>query len=59
MEYSISPDGEKFKIPEEADYREEYKRLEAIVEEQKKQGREIVVVMGPGFVGAVMAGVVA
>ncbi|MFC1839882.1 nucleotide sugar dehydrogenase [Thermodesulfobacteriota bacterium] len=59
MEYSISPDGEKFKIPQEEDYREEYKRLEAIVEEQKKQGREIVVVMGLGFVGAVMAGVVA
>jgi len=59
MEYSISPDGEKFKIPHEEDYLQEYKRLEAIVEEQKKQGREIIVVMGLGFVGAVMAGVVA
>ncbi len=28
MEYSISPDGEKFKIPEEEDYIKEYERLE-------------------------------
>ena len=59
MEYSISPDGEKFKIPDEKDYQEEYERLEKIVEEKRKEGIEIVVVMGLGFVGAVMAGVVA
>lgn len=59
MEYSISPEGEKFKLPDEADYKQEYERLVALVNEQKKQGREIVVVMGLGFVGAVMAGVVA
>ncbi len=59
MEYSISPEGEKFKIPSDEDYRKEYDKLVKVVEEQKKQGREIVVVMGLGFVGAVMAGVVA
>lgn len=59
MEYSVSPDGEKFKIPDEKDYKEEYERLEKIVEEKRKEGFEIVVVMGLGFVGAVMAGVVA
>ena len=59
LEYSISPDGEKFKIPDEKDYQEEYARLEKIAEEKRKQGLEIVVVMGLGFVGAVMAGVVA
>ena len=59
MEYSISPDGEKFKLPDEADYNKEYDRLVNLVETQKKEGREIVVVMGLGFVGAVMAGVVA
>ena len=59
MEYSVSPDGEKFKIPDEKDYQEEYARLERIVGQKRKQGFEIVVVMGLGFVGAVMAGVVA
>ena len=59
MEYSISPDGEEFKIPEEEDYVQEYERLEKIVKARRDEGFEIVVVMGLGFVGAVMAGVVA
>jgi UDP-N-acetyl-D-glucosamine dehydrogenase len=58
-EYSISPDGEKFLLPGPDDYAEEYRRLEHIVQEQRELGREIVVVMGVGFVGAVMAAVVA
>lgn len=59
MEYSISPDGEKFKIPQEEDYLNEYEKLEKLVNIKRKEGFEIVVVMGLGFVGAVMAGVVA
>ena len=59
MEYSIAPDGERFKIPDEADYAVEYERLEKLVKARREQGFEIVVVMGLGFVGAVMAGVVA
>ncbi len=59
MEYSVSPEGEKFELPQKEDYQKEYERLVKIVEDQRKQGREIVVVMGLGFVGAVMAGVVA
>ena len=59
MEYSVSPDGEKFKLPDEKDYQQEYERLKGLVDRQRKEGREIVVVMGLGFVGAVMAGVVA
>jgi UDP-N-acetyl-D-glucosamine dehydrogenase len=59
MEYSMSPEGEKFELPGEDDYKQEYERLVTLVNEQKKQGREIIVVMGLGFVGAVMAGVVA
>jgi UDP-N-acetyl-D-glucosamine dehydrogenase len=59
MEYSISPDGEKFKIPEEEDYTREYERLEKLVTARREEDFEIVVVMGLGFVGAVMAGVVA
>ncbi len=59
MAFSISPDGEKYPLPTDPQYAEEYRRLEKIVGEQRKQGREIVVVVGVGFVGAVMAAVVA
>ena len=57
--YSVSPDGEKFYLPGPDDYGEEAKRLEAMVNDQRALGREIVVVMGVGFVGAAMAAVVA
>ena len=56
---SISPDGEEFKLPEADDYDREFDRLKNIVSQHRDQGREIVVVMGVGFVGAVMAAVVA
>jgi hypothetical protein len=59
MVYSISPEGEKFKLPEEQDYKKEYGKLQKLVKKHKAEGREVVVVMGLGFVGAVMAGVVA
>jgi UDP-N-acetyl-D-glucosamine dehydrogenase len=59
MDYSLSPTGEKFKIPDEEDYKKEYQRLEDLAKSHKSKGEEIVVVMGLGFVGAVMAGVVA
>jgi len=58
-EYSVSPTGEKFKLPDEQAYRQEYIRLETLVKEQKALERQIVVVIGLGFVGAVMAAVVA
>lgn len=56
---SISPSGEVFPLPVTADYEAEYERLKEIVDKQRQAGREIIVVMGVGFVGAVMAGVVA
>jgi UDP-N-acetyl-D-glucosamine dehydrogenase len=59
MEYSVSPEGERFKLPQEEDYALEHDRLKAIVDARRQEGFEIVVVMGLGFVGAVMAGVVA
>jgi len=46
-------------LPDADDYAAERTRLEALVSAQRARGREIVVVMGVGFVGAVMAGVVA
>jgi len=58
-QYSTSPDGEKFQLPEPDDYAREFERLKNIVRDQQDKGREIVVVMGVGFVGAVMAAVVA
>jgi len=58
-QYSVSPAGEKFAIPVKAEYQAEFERLQALVAEQREQGREIVVVVGVGFVGAVMAAVVA
>jgi UDP-N-acetyl-D-glucosamine dehydrogenase len=56
---SVCPAGEVFQLPQEKDYEKEFKRLQRIVNEQRSRGREIVIVMGVGFVGAVMAGVVA
>jgi len=58
-EYSVSPDGEKFHLPGPDDNEKEAQRLQAIVTDQRALGREIVVVMGVGFVGAAMAAVVA
>ncbi len=57
--YSVSPDGKRYPLPREEDYGKEFERLKAIAEEQRSLGKEIVVVMGLGFVGAVMAAVVA
>ena len=59
MDYSVSPEGVRFPLPEKADYQAEFERLKGMVTEQRVLGREIVVVMGLGFVGAVMAAVVA
>jgi nucleotide sugar dehydrogenase len=58
-EYSLNPHGERFPLPEPGDYAAEFERLEALVGEAREQGKEIVVVMGVGFVGAVMAAIVA
>ena len=57
--YSISPDGEKFALPAREDHAAELERLSRLVEEHRAGGREIVSVVGLGFVGAVMAAVVA
>jgi nucleotide sugar dehydrogenase len=59
MDFSIAPNGERFPLPTPEDTEIENRRLRTLVEEQQNLGREIVVVMGVGFVGAVMAGVVA
>lgn len=58
-EYSVSPSGEEFPIPVESDYAAEYQRLEKLAQAARQEGKEVVVVMGVGFVGAVMAAIVA
>ncbi len=57
--FSISPNGEKFPLPNPEDYKAEFGKLKKRVEQERKKKREIVVVMGVGFVGAVMAAIVA
>jgi UDP-N-acetyl-D-glucosamine dehydrogenase len=56
---SVSPDGTVYPLPKEEDYPAELARIEQLVGQAKEQGQEIVVVMGLGFVGAVMAAIVA
>ncbi len=58
-EYSISPAGEKFPIPQQEEYAGELERVRALAENARNEGKEVVVVMGVGFVGAVMAAIVA
>ena len=58
-EYSISPAGEKFELPKPQEYDAELQRLEGLAQAATADGREVVVVMGVGFVGAVMAAIVA
>jgi nucleotide sugar dehydrogenase len=58
-ESSLSPAGERFPLPEPNEYAAEFERLEKRVAEARADGKEIVVVMGVGFVGAVMAAIVA
>jgi len=58
-DYSLSPAGEKFAIPEESEYAKELTRLETLVEQARSDDMEIVVVVGVGFVGAVMAAIIA
>ncbi len=57
--YSTSPDGIKYPLPVEADRKAEFARIEKLVSEARSKNQEIVVVMGVGFVGAVMAAIVA
>jgi nucleotide sugar dehydrogenase len=59
IRYSVSPNGEKFPIPGQEEYEKEYKHIELLANQARGEGKEIVVVMGVGFVGAVMAAIIA
>jgi nucleotide sugar dehydrogenase len=58
-DYSVNPSGEKFPIPQQSDYAAEFDRIAALANTARQEGKEIVVVMGVGFVGAVMAAIIA
>ncbi|MBN1338733.1 MAG: hypothetical protein JXA03_05380 [Bacteroidales bacterium] len=59
ISYSVSPAGEQFPIPSASEYGAELIKIEKQVSEARSEGKEIVVVMGVGFVGAVMAAIIA
>jgi UDP-N-acetyl-D-glucosamine dehydrogenase len=58
-EFSVNPSGEKFELPAAEDYAAELRRLKGLSARARKEGQEVVVVMGVGFVGAVMAAIIA
>ncbi len=59
LNVSIAPDGKKYPLPTEQENEREREILKQITAEQRKLGRKIVAVQGLGFVGCVMATVVA
>jgi nucleotide sugar dehydrogenase len=59
LSYSVSPSGEKFPIPDKGEYPVEFDRIAQLVGKNRAEGREIVAVLGVGFVGAVMAAIIA
>ncbi len=56
---SISPSGEQFALPKKEEYGPELERLKGLSNLARQEGKEVVVVMGVGFVGAVMASIIA
>ncbi|MDD3642205.1 MAG: UDP binding domain-containing protein [Candidatus Krumholzibacteria bacterium] len=57
--FAISPGGERFPLPAGSEYAAELRRVERLARKAKSEGMEIVVVMGVGFVGVVMAAIIA
>lgn len=58
-DFSSSPAGEKFPLPKSEDYAKEFENLSQRAQQARDEGKQVVVVMGLGFVGAVMAAIVA
>lgn len=57
--YSISPKNEKFEIPDKNKTKAEISKIKDICNIERDKGKEIVVVQGLGFVGAVNSAVIA
>ena len=58
-DFSLAPDGTEYKLPTAEESEQERKEILRITDEQRKLGRKIVAVQGLGFVGCVMATVIA
>ena len=43
QEFSVSPDGTKYGLPEQKDYSAEFERLKGLVEKARQENMEIVV----------------
>lgn len=56
---SLSPEGVEYPLPKKEDHPKEFEKIKKLTDSARKDGKEIVVIMGVGFVGAVMAAVVA
>lgn len=56
---SVSPEGVEYPLPKKEDYPEEFEKMKKLADAARSEGKEIVVVMGVGFVGVVMAAIVA
>ena len=56
---SVSPEGIEYPLPTKEDFPREFNRIKERADQARERGQEVVVVMGVGFVGAVMAAIVA
>ena len=56
---SVSPENEKFELPDDEKTEVEISEINDICNQERNKGKEIVVVQGLGFVGALMAAVAA
>ena len=56
---SVSPEGKEFPLPSKEDYENEVTKVRELAKKAKNSGNQVVVVQGLGFVGAVMAAIVA
>lgn len=57
--FSLSPDGKEYNLPTAEDDEQELVTIKEITCQQRSSGRKIIAVQGMGFVGCVMAAVVA
>lgn len=56
---SVSPEGKEFPLPSKEDYENEVAKVRELAKKARDSGNQVVVVQGLGFVGAVMAAIVA
>ena len=56
---SVTPENQIYYIPDEGETRKEILKIKKMIKNERKKGKKIVVVQGLGFVGAIMAAVIA